>query len=361
MICRLTARNQARAGRMVTIKLKYVDHFFDRHGKERAYFRAPGGNRTPLPLPVGSPEFMDAYNDALASHPKRERKMTSVALHKPRSLAALITEYRKSARYQSIKASTKGAYNGPLQWLADRYGEQSITDLTRGDVIRIQGRKASDGNAASNTVLKVLRILVAHAIDLGWRQTDPTLRIKKMPEGEHSAWTDDEHAQFEARWPVGTPERLGYALALYTGQRRGDVAGMTWADVDPIRRAVRVVQEKTGTKLAIPLHRDLWATLEAYPRDKVALMATSRGGRYTTESFGNLMADAIRAAKLPRHCKLHGLRKSAGVRLAEVGCSTKEIMAVLGHRTMSQAAHYTKQAEQVKLARSAMDRLEKGS
>ncbi len=342
---------------MVTIKLKYVDHFWDRHGKERAYFRVPRGNRTPLPLPVGSPEFMDAYHELLAACRPLERREKA----KPppaQSFAAIIEEYRKSARYAAIKNSTKGAYRGPLQWIADRYGNQSICELTRADVVRIQGIKAKDGPAASNTVLKVLRILVAHAIDLGWLVTDPTLRVKKMPEGEHVAWAPEEHAAFEARWPVGTPERLGYALALYTGQRRADVAAMTWADVDPIRRAVRVVQEKTGTKLAIPLHRDLWATLDAYPRDKVALMATSRGGRYTTESFGNLMADAIRAAGLPRHCKLHGLRKSAGVRLAEVGCSTKEIMAVLGHRTMSQAAHYTKAAEQVKLARAAMDRLE---
>ena len=343
---------------MVTIKIKYVDHFYDRHGHERAYFRAPGGKRTPLPLPIGSPAFMDAYNAALSGLHVTERKTGRRAPYKPKSLAALIVEYRKSARWQAIKDSTKGAYHGPLQWLHDRYGEQSIADLTRADVIRIQGIKAADGNSASNTVLKVLRILVAHSIDLGWRVTDPTLRIKKMPEGEHRAWTDDEHAQFEARWPVGTPERLGYALALFTGQRRGDVAGMTWSDVDPLKRSVRVVQEKTGTKLAVPLHRDLWAVLEAYPRDKVALMATSRGGRYTTESFGNLMADAIKAAGLPRTCKLHGLRKSAGVRLAEVGCSTREIMAVLGHNSLSQAEHYTKQAGQAKLARSAMDRLE---
>jgi integrase len=343
---------------MVTIKIKYVDHFYDRHGKERAYFRAPGGKRTPLPLPVGSPGFMEAYQAAFEGNSNRGTEKRTRGTLKPKSLAALIVEYRKSARYLGIKDSTKGAYNGPLQWLADRYGDCSIADLTRADVVRIQGRKARDGNSASNTVVKVLRILVAHSIDLGWRTTDPTLRLRKMPEGEHSAWTEDEHAQFEARWPVGTPERLGYALALYTGQRRGDVAGMTWADVDPLKRAVRVVQEKTGTKLAVPLHRSLWATLEAYPRDKVALMATTRGGRYTTESFGNLMADAIKAAGLPRHCKLHGLRKSAGVRLAEVGCSTREIMAVLGHNSLSQAEHYTKQAGQAKLARSAMDRLE---
>ena len=40
---------------------------------------------------------------------------------------------------------------------------------------------------------------------------------------------------------------------------------------------------------------------------------------------------------------------------------SNRIMAVLGHNSLSQAEHYTKQAGQAKLARAAMDRLEKGS
>lgn len=342
---------------MVTHKFRYVVAFFDRHGKERIYFRRHG-KHIPLPGPIGSPRFVEAYEAAMA---ELGRKPGAKHNHGQRSLGALVIEYRKSGQYQALKDSTKSAYNGPLQWLIDNYGGEKIADLSRADVVKIQGRKAKDGLSAANTVVKVLRLLVGHSIALGWRTTDPTLKIKKLPEGEHRAWEADEHAAFEARWPVGTPERLGYALALFTGQRRSDVAAMTWGDVDPVKRLVRVVQEKTGTKLAVPLHRDLWATLEAYPRDKIALLATTRGGPYTAESLGNLMADAIRAAGLPKDCKLHGLRKSAGVRLAEVGCSTREIMAVLGHRSLSQAEHYTRHVSQAKLARAAMDRLESKS
>lgn len=340
---------------MVKVKYRYVIQYDDRHGKQRIYFRRHG-KRTPLPGPLGSTKFVEAYEAALAASEKRPVARSYPA----RSVAALICEYKMSAAYQALKPSTKSAYNGPLMWLADHYGPAPIPDMTMADVIKIQGRKARDGLAASNTVVKILRILVGHSIALGWRTTDPTLKIKKMKGGEHRAWTEDEHAAFEARWPIGTAERLGYALAVFTGQRRSDVAAMTWADVDPVKRTVRVVQEKTGTKLTIPLHRDLWSALAAYPRDKIALLATTRGGPYTTESFGNLMAEAARAAGLPRACKLHGLRKSAGARLAEAGCSTREIMAVLGHESLSQAEKYTKHVQQVRLARSAIDRLESG-
>src|SRR5215468_7426288 len=57
-------------------------------------------------------------------------------------------------------------------------------------------------------------------------QKDPTLGVKllkgKNTDGFHT-WTDEEIVRFEARWPVGTRERLALDLLLYTGLARGDV------------------------------------------------------------------------------------------------------------------------------------------
>ena len=61
------------------------------------------------------------------------------------------------------------------------------------------------------------------AIDNGWRDDDPTLRMQKFAKGEFHTWTEEEIAQFEMRWPIGTTERLAFSLLLYTGQRRSDV------------------------------------------------------------------------------------------------------------------------------------------
>ena len=53
-----------------------------------------------------------------------------------------------------------------------------------------------------------------------------------------------------------------------------------------------------------------------------------------------------------------GLRRAAGRRLAEAGCSTKQIMAVLGHKSIAEAERYTRDADQIRLATDAMSRLE---
>jgi hypothetical protein len=45
---------------------KFVQGFIDRHGKARFYFRRCGSKTVPLPGLPWSPEFMAAYEAALA-------------------------------------------------------------------------------------------------------------------------------------------------------------------------------------------------------------------------------------------------------------------------------------------------------
>ena len=54
---------------------------------------------------------------------------------------------------------------------------------------------------------------------------------------------------------------LALHLLLCTGQRRSDVAKMTWHDYDG--SLITVVQQKTGAKLQIPCRRALRAVFDA--------------------------------------------------------------------------------------------------
>jgi integrase len=87
---------------------------------------------------------------------------------------------------------------------------------------------------------------------------------------------------------------------------------------------------------------------------------TTFGKPFTVDGFSGFMRDAIAEAGLPLKCRPHGLRKAAGRRLAEAGCSAREIMAILGHKTLAEAERYTRDADQKKLAEAAILRLEAG-
>jgi integrase len=240
--------------------------------------------------------------------------------------------------------------------LREVHGHRTLVGLTRERIIVGVLQPYAERPGAALAVIKILRVLIRHAIDIGWLKHDPSIGIKRPKSKEICSWTEIEIESFEERWPLGTKERLAFALLLYTGQRRSDVHRMTWADVT--ETTIRVVQQKTGTKLTIPLHRNLLALLAVAERNHMTIINTSYGRPFTVDGFGQWLREAITAAGLPLGCKPHGLRKAAGRRLAEAGCSANEIMSVLGHKTMAEAERYTREADQAKLAAAAVLKLE---
>jgi hypothetical protein len=90
----------------------------------------------------------------------------------------------------------------------------------------------------------------------------------------------DEIKSYRDRWPLGTKQRTAFELFLNTGQRRSDVVRMAWSHITAEDKIV-VVQQKTGRRLLIPLHRDLLATLAAADRGHVSILTTMYGKPFT--------------------------------------------------------------------------------
>jgi enterobacteria phage integrase len=337
---------------MTRIHLRYVDRFIDRHGHTRHYFRRPGGKRISLPGLPGSDEFMGVYKAALAGQdaPAVEPKVRG----EPGTFSRLTAQYFLSPEFLRLRTRTQHVYRLVIERFLVEHGHRRVAEMRRDDVKKIMALKAATPGSA-NDLLKKIRTLIKFAIDTGWRTDDPTLRIKTFPEYEFHTWTEDEIVQYEERWPISSRERTAFALHLYTGQRRSDVARMAWTDVAD--NAINVVQAKTGVRLTIPLHPNLSVALRAWPRKHVVMLTTASNKPFSTAGYGNMMADSIAAAGLPDRCVLHGLRKAAARRLAEAGCTEKEIAAVTGHTTLKEVARYTRAADQKRLAAGAVAKL----
>jgi integrase len=175
--------------------------------------------------------------------------------------------------------------------------------------------------------------------------------IKRKAAGFHT-WTEDEIAQFEAHYPIGSRARLALALLLYTAQRRSDVVKM---GRQHIRNGVaHVRQQKTGAMLAIPVHPALQAVLDATPSEHLTFLTTAYGKPFTAAGFSFWFRARCDAAGLPKHCAAHGLRKAACRRLAEAGCSANVIASISGHTTLHEVSRYTRAADQERMARQGM-------
>ncbi len=318
------------------------------------YFRRGRGKRIPLPGQVGSEEFLIAYQAALSG--EEPAKVEKRQGETPGTIAYLIASYMRSAAYIGLRKTTKAGYASRIEALRTKHGHRTVAGLTKQRITSGILDPYADRPGAAHSILKMLRILIKHAIDKNMITQDPTIGIKRPKLNEIRAWTEAEIKIFESKWPLGTKQRTAFALMLYTGQRRSDVHRMTWADVSS--NSIRVVQQKTGARLEIPIHPDLREALASANREHLAIVTTAYGTIRTVDGFSQWMREAISEAGLPIECQPHGLRKAAGRRLAEAGCSAHEIMAVLGHKTSAEAERYTREADQAKLAQAAILKLQ---
>jgi len=216
--------------------------------------------------------------------------------------------------------------------------------------------KRADTPSQANNFLDLMRSLFAWAVEAEHVEDDPTKDVKNVKRasgGGFHARTEAEIDAFEARWPIGTRERLAFAILLYTGLRRGDAARLGPGHVS---EGVIVMQaEKTGTQLTIPILPELAHAIDATKTGDVAFVATASGKSMTKESFGNWFRDACNAVKVPGSAR--GLRKAGAARAANNGATVAMLEAIFGWHGGDMASLYTKSADRIRLSREAIGKL----
>jgi integrase len=326
----------------------------DGQRRDRWRLRVPGRKATTIKGRYGTPEFAAAYTAALAGAEPTEKK--GLGVPKQGTIAALARSYLRSGVFAGLSPATQRARRYLVERFVAEHGDKEVARLERRHVKAIIDAKRETPGLARN-ILSMLGVLLALAVEDGIRADNPAKGIKRpklSDEGWHP-WTEEQIATYEVKQPVGSQARLALALALYTAQRRSDVARMGRQHVR--NGVIDVRQQKTGTKLAIPLHPTLQAILDATPSAHLTFLVAQHGKPFTPGGLTQRFKLWCREAGL-RQCSMHGLRKAACRRLAEAGCTAHEIMAISGHKTLSEVERYTKDADQRRMAERAIARTE---
>lgn len=335
------------------VDLRHVHSFKDRHGRQRHYLRVPGQKSVALPGEPGSVQFMTAYTTGLAKAAKPE---IAEARSTPGTLDALAVSYYASQAFRDLKESTQQAYRRIVERLRAKNGAKPIRLLDAQGIRKLMTAHSTQPTAA-NHLLRMIRLLVTHAIDEEILTQDPTIGVKphKIDSEGFATWSEEEIAMFRARHPSGTVPRLALELLVNTGQRRSDVVRMGRQHVRD--GAIHLRQVKTGNAVSVPILPELQAELDQITHSHLTYLARTSGKARSPRGFYNTFAEWCREAGVPEGRSPHGLRKACGVRLAEAGCTAHEIMAILGHKTLSEAQKYTQEADRKKLGRSAMEKV----
>ncbi len=157
---------------------------------------------------------------------------------------------------------------------------------------------------------------------------------------------------------ASTHLHLPLLLALWTGQRQGDLLRLPWSAYDGSK--IRLRQRKTGVGVIIPVSARLKVALEGTPKRGPVILTNIDGKPWTEDGFRSSWRKASALAGIIG-LTFHDLRGTAVTWLALAGCTEAEIASITGHSLRDVGAildsHYLHRDPA--LAESAIRKLER--
>lgn len=187
------------------------------------------------------------------------------------------------------------------------------------------------------------------SVPKGWINPCKGIKGLKEPRGRVRFLDDEERARLLAAVRASSWDRLYplVLLAITTGARRGEIARLTWADIDLARALASVHVTKNGHPRVLPLVPAVVELLTALRKqdarrfDSVGRRLVFHSPRRPDQAFEFTPAwhKALAAAKIDNF-RFHDLRHCCASYLAQQGASLLEVADVLGHKSMAMVQRY---------------------
>lgn len=263
------------------------------------------------------------------------------------TLRSVVDCYMERHAAPRLKASTLADVDRYLRRHWAPLAAMPVNKIGRAEVAARLARIAADnGKYAANRARAALSSLYAWAIAEGLADLNPVVGTRKaVAEVARDRVLTDAELAAALRHAGAASGDYGAILRLLvlTGQRREEVGGMAWAELDLAGESWRIPAEraKNGRAHVVPLSAPALAILRARAPGKGSpLVFGSREGGFSGWSKAKAALDARMAAELREahgadaklaSWRLHDLRRTAATRMAEGGVLPHVVEAVLNH------------------------------
>ena len=242
-----------------------------------------------------------------------------------------------------------------------RWGDRPIAELRKRDAIALTDALVDAGKpAAAYFLYEIVKSVTNWALDRDEIDASPFATMKP-PVEKISRQRVLKHAEIKAVWPAF--EGAGYPfgplaqLLLLTGQRRSEVAGMRWAEVDLEARewTIPAGRSKSAREHIVPLSDAAAAILTELPRFAGGdFVFSTTAGRRPVSGFSKMKARLDKRVEI-EDWRLHDLRRTVRTELARLGVPEIVSERVINHGPKGLVAVYNKH-EYADEKRDALDR-----
>jgi integrase len=347
--------NGRRSKMRVHLKGIHTTHKKLASGKTKKYYYA-WKNGPRINAEPGTPEFLKLYNEAVAALNGRPSG----------TMRALIDYFRDSDDFKNGSRHSRRSYERYLKLIDAKFGTMPIAALedkrARGEFKTFRGMFAATPRTADYIWTTIARVLSV-AKDHGKISLNVCERGGRLYDADRSEiiWQAGDIREFCGVASVELQAAL--LMALWTGQRQGDLLKLSWKNYDGTYIRLRQTKAKggKGRRVTIPVGAPLKLALDAALKQKrsaVTILTNSRGVPWTEDGFRTSWGKAFDKTSLG-DLHFHDLRGTAVTRLALSNCTVPEIASITGHSMETvQAildAHYL--GGRVELAESAIKKL----
>jgi integrase len=272
----------------------------------------------------GTPEFVASYNEAVAQRaPAAEGRLQS-----------LLDAYQRSQRFLGRRERTRADYIKQIKIIEAEFGDFPLKALgareARGEFMDWRDKLALKSVRQADYAWTVLALILAWAKDRGKISLNPCEKGGRLYDGTRVdfIWSIEDEAAFLKDGPPHL--HLPLWLALWSGQRQGDLLRLPWSGYDGTH--IRLRQSKTGARVTIPVGAPLKVALDATAKSKQStlILVNSDGRPWTADGFRASWGKACKKAGIA-DVTFNDLRGTAVTRLALVQCTEAEIATITGH------------------------------
>jgi integrase len=221
------------------------------------------------------------------------------------------------------------------------WSTRPVRGITRQDVIELIDRVADRGaRIHANRVLAAVRVLFNWALSRGVIEASPVAGVK-APGAEmvrERVLSEDELREVW-RAADATPYPFGpfFKLLILTAQRRDEVAGMRWSEIDGARALWTIPGErvKNGRAHQVPLTAPAIDILGSIPRVDGSDLVFTSNGQTAISGFSKAKLRLNNASGVGLterdEWRVHDIRRSVTTFMAEMGIAPHVVDKLLNH------------------------------
>lgn len=222
---------------------------------------------------------------------------------------------------------------------ASTWGERDIRSITRGEVLLVLDAAVAEGHSSTaNHALAAVRKLFNWALERGLVDASPCTGISR-PAPARARERVLSAVELGAVWhgarSLSAPFSQIVRLLVLTAQRRGEVAGMRWSEIDWTNAVWNIPAERTknGRAHAVPLSPLALDVLKSAPKIHDTFVFPARGNDAATPSGFSKTKRRLDEYASVSDWTLHDLRRTAATHLAGMGVAPHVIERILNHTT----------------------------